>query len=70
MRDLVDEHKSTFDPNHLRDFIDVYLNEIQTGSDPDFKGKRSFINDVMQKDEINQNFLQKEFLIVQFSIEE
>ena len=70
MRDLVDEHKSTFDPNHHRDFIDVYLNEIQTGSDPDFKGKRSFINDVMQKDEINQNFLQKEFLIVQFSIEE
>ena len=52
MRDLVDEHKSTFDPNHLRDFIDVYLNEIQTGSDPDFKGKRSYINNVMQKDEL------------------
>ena len=38
VKDLVDEHKATYDENHMRDFIDVYLREIQASKDPDFNG--------------------------------
>ena len=39
VKELVDEHKSTYDENHMRDFIDVYLKEIQENKDPDFNGQ-------------------------------
>jgi hypothetical protein len=44
VKELVDEHKSTFDENHLRDFIDVYLKEMQSGQDPDFNGNKYILN--------------------------
>lgn len=28
-QEVIDEHKSTFDPNNIRDLIDTYLAEIQ-----------------------------------------
>ena len=34
--ELVKEHKSTLDPNDNRDFIDVYLNQVQNSHDADF----------------------------------
>ena len=36
VRELVKEHKSTLDPNDNRDFMDVYLNEVETSQDADF----------------------------------
>ncbi len=46
MKELVDEHKSTFDENHLRDFIDVYLKEMQSGQDPDFNGNKYILKHI------------------------
>jgi hypothetical protein len=39
VKELVDEHKSTYDDNHMRDFIDVYLREIESTGDADFNGE-------------------------------
>lgn len=35
MREKIAEHKETRDPSNARDFMDVYLNEIETTTDKD-----------------------------------
>ena len=35
-RASIAEHKASLDPNHPRDFIDVYLLEMMTGTNPNF----------------------------------
>ena len=37
MKEIVDQHKETFDEENLRDFVDVYIKEIK-----DMKGENSF----------------------------
>ena len=36
MRDIVKQHKETFDEDNLRDFVDVYLKEMRTTPDASF----------------------------------
>jgi cytochrome P450 len=36
IKDQVGEHKSNFNKDDLKDFMDVYVNEIETNSDEDF----------------------------------
>ena len=36
VKNLVTEHKSTYDSNDMRDFLDVYLQEISETNDKDF----------------------------------
>ena len=36
IRDLVRQHKETFDEDNLRDFVDVYLREMDRSPDPSF----------------------------------
>ena len=36
MRDIVKQHKETFDEDNLRDCVDVYLKEMRTTPDPSF----------------------------------
>jgi len=48
VKEIVEEHKETFDENNMRDFIDVYLKEIKEGNDPDFNG-RPKLNLIVEK---------------------
>jgi hypothetical protein len=32
---VVEQHQATFNPGEMRDFIDVYLSEIETETDPE-----------------------------------
>ena len=36
MRDIVKQHKETFDEDNLRDFVDVYLKEMRSSPDVSF----------------------------------
>ena len=36
MRDIVTQHKETFDEDNLRDFVDVYLKEMRSSPDASF----------------------------------
>ena len=36
MRDIVKQHKETFDEDNLRDFVDVYLKEMRSTPDVSF----------------------------------
>ena len=36
MRDIVKQHKETFDEDNLRDFVDVYLKEMRNSPDISF----------------------------------
>lgn len=36
VRDLVQYHQETYDPQDMRDFMDVYLQEIDNSKSPDF----------------------------------
>ncbi len=36
VKDLIHEHKDSFDSNDMRDFMDVYLHEISNEKDKDF----------------------------------
>ena len=36
LRNVVDEHKQTFDKNQLRDFIDAFLKETEESKNEDF----------------------------------
>ena len=35
MKEILKQHKETFDEDNLRDFVDVYLNEMKTNPDVD-----------------------------------
>ena len=39
MKEIVEEHKQSYDENNMRDFIDVYLREMKDGEAPEFTGK-------------------------------
>ena len=34
IKPYIEQHKKTFDPNDLRDFIDVYIAEMKASKDP------------------------------------
>ena len=38
MKEIVEEHKQSYDENNMRDFIDVYLKEMKEGEAPEFTG--------------------------------
>ena len=40
--------KATYDDNHMRDFIDVYLREIKDGGDPGFNGEYFNIQNIIK----------------------
>lgn len=33
LQETIDEHRKSFDPSHLRDLLDTYLNEIQKATE-------------------------------------
>ncbi len=41
MKEIVEEHKQSYDENNMRDFIDVYLREMKDGEAPEFTGKNT-----------------------------
>ena len=38
MKEIVEEHKQSYDENNMRDFIHVYLKEMKEGEAPEFTG--------------------------------
>ena len=38
MKEIVEEHKQSYDENNMRDFIDVYLKEMKEGEASEFTG--------------------------------
>ncbi|XP_072014455.1 cytochrome P450 2J3-like [Amphiura filiformis] len=43
LQDIVDEHRRTFDNDNMRDYIDVYLSEMQKKND---QGTQTYLSDV------------------------
>ena len=44
MRDIVKQHKESFDEENLRDFVDVYLKEMKNAPDPSFTEEQLLVN--------------------------
>ena len=36
MRPYIQQHKESYDPNHIRDYIDAFISEQKLGKDPGF----------------------------------
>ena len=54
LKDIVDEHRNTFDTDNMRDYIDVYLNEIRGKKD---REEQTYLNDTELRVVVNDFFL-------------
>ena len=43
IKPYIEQHKKTFDPNDLRDFIDVYIAEMKATKNPNVRRSRKYI---------------------------
>ena len=44
MKEILKQHKETFDEDNLRDFVDVYLMEMKTNPDVSFTEEELMVN--------------------------
>ena len=44
MKEILKQHKETFDEDNLRDFVDVYLKEMKTNPDVTFTEEELLVN--------------------------
>ena len=49
MKEIVEEHKQSYDENNMRDFIDVYLKEMKEGEAPEFTGINTKLLEIRRK---------------------